>query len=345
MNASTRRRLAPAALLLLALGLPTGMVRAHGPDPVLSDNLYAQDQRLEFRWRSGAEPPTAIKTAIKDAAADIAATKASRAATFAYDSAGSSLIGYGPGATCGVNGIACFTRSAPDSFTMWLREHGRVFDWGTLRWCQMSSDPANGCYDVETIALDEFGHVEVLGHHVNYGDDRDYLDAVVQTYSRTKPKSGWDEHDLGRCDVATLQRQYDVPTSSTRISTCLDIDTTASIAASTSATLFGGTVRFTATLKVASTDGYGRLKGNALSGRTVKLQRRAPGSTTWTSLATMTPASTAGTYTGSATITADAEFRAVYTATSTEGLNSDGSPVVTVSLAACAGAPCLRPGR
>ena len=277
------------ALIAVSL-LPIAAAQAHGPDPVLSDNLYAQDQVLEFRWRSGAEPPAAIKTAIKDAAADITASRGSRAATFVYDAGGASPIGYGPGATCGVNGIACFTRSAPNTFTMWLREHGRVFDWGTLKWCQMYTSAPNGCYDVETIALDEFGHIEVLGHHVNYSDDRDYLDAVVQTYSRTKPKTGWDEHTLGRCDVATLQREYDVPSSSTKVSTCLDLDTTASITASTSATIYGGIVKFTAVLKIAAVDSYGRLKGNALSGRSVKLQRRAPGTTTWTTVATMTAA-------------------------------------------------------
>ena len=331
-----------ALLAALAFGASTASAAlAHGPDPVLSSSLFGQDQLVAFRWRSGAEPPSAIKTAIRDAAADVTASRASRAATFAYDTSGTSLIGYGPGATCGVNGIACFTRSAPDSFTMWLREQGRVFDWGTLKWCQMYSSPPNGCYDVETIALDEFGHVEVLGHHVNYADDRDYLDAVVQTYSRTRPKDGWDQHLLGRCDVATLQRRYDVPTSSTRISTCLDLDTTLTIAASASATIYGGTVKFTASLKVAAVDAYERLKGNALSGRTVRLQRRPPGSTTWTTIATMTAGSTAGTYTASTTITADAEFRALFSATSSEGLNSDGSPTVTVTLEACGGAPCL----
>ena len=65
----------------------------------------------------------------------------------------------------------------------------------------LSSAP-NGCYDAETIALDEFGHVEGLNHHGNYANDSDYLDAVVQTYSRTKPSSGWNMHVFGRCDVA-----------------------------------------------------------------------------------------------------------------------------------------------
>ena len=108
---------------------------------------------------------------------------------------------------------------------MWLREQGHVFDWGTLKWCQMYATPPNGCYDAETIALDEFGHIEILGHHDNYDDDRDYLDAVVQTFSRTKPRAGYDMHVLGRCDVATLQREYDVVDSIAKYSTCLDIDT------------------------------------------------------------------------------------------------------------------------
>ena len=58
--------------------------------------------------------------------------------------------------------------TSPTSFTMWFREQGHVFDWGTLKWCQAYTTPPNGCYDAENIALDEFGHVEGLGHHDNY---------------------------------------------------------------------------------------------------------------------------------------------------------------------------------
>ena len=43
-----------------------------------------------------------------------------------------------------------------------------LLDWGTLKWCQAYASPPNGCYDAETIALDEFGHVEGLNHHVNF---------------------------------------------------------------------------------------------------------------------------------------------------------------------------------
>ena len=100
---------------------------------------------------------------------------------------------------------------------MWLREQGHVFDWGTLKWCQAYTTAPNGCYDAETIALDEFGHVEGLNHHVNYSSDSDYDDAVVQTFSRTKPAAGWNRHTFGRCDVATLQVKYDVTSSTAEV--------------------------------------------------------------------------------------------------------------------------------
>ena len=119
-------------------------------------------------------------------------------------------------------------RNPPAKFGVWFRENGHRFDWGTLRWCELSGGP-DGCYQVRNVMLDELGHVLVLDHHENFGDDRDYDDAVVQTYSRTKPKAGWNAHAFGRCDVATLQQQYDVPSSTAAYSTCLDVPTELSI--------------------------------------------------------------------------------------------------------------------
>lgn len=325
------------ALVLLA-GLAATTV-GHGPDPVLAGPLFAQNQALLFDWRSGAAPPAAIKTAIKAAAADATATRASKAATFAYDANGTNPIGYGVGATCGPNGIACFTRDAPDGFTMWFREQGHAFDWGTLKWCQSYASPPNGCFDAETIALDEFGHVEILNHHVNYADERDFEDAVVQTVSRAKPQAGWNTHRFGTCDVATLQREYDVPTTTAKYSTCLDLSTTLTIAASPVAVAYGGTASLTATLKVADVAAYERLRGNPVSGRTVSLQRRVLGTTTWIAVGTMAVGSS-GTYSLAVKLQSATEFRAIFKTPTDEGLNADTSPAVTVAVAGCSTPPC-----
>jgi len=324
---------------LVAVFGSSGLALAHGPDPFLSGAPFGQNQDLRFRWRSGAEPAATIKSAIRAAASDATATRASKAATFVYDAAGGSQIGYGVGAPCGVNGIACFTRDAPNGFTIWLREQGHVFDWGSLKWCQTYAAPPNGCYDAETISLDEFGHVEGLGHHVNYSGDSDYLDSVVQTYSRTKPNAGWNMHTFGRCDSATLQLRYDMTSASAKYSTCLDLATVLTVTASATTIVVGGSTTLTATLKVVDLDPYLLLGGNPVAGRTVTLQHRAPGASTWTSVGTMTGGSTTGTYVLTHRPGNTTEYRAVFNTPSNEGINGDSSPVVKVTVAACSASP------
>jgi hypothetical protein len=335
--------MAAAGTLALLLTALIGTATAHAPDPILASGAFGQNQVLAYRWRAGAEPASVIKTAINAATADANASRASKAATFTYSSTGANPIGYGPGATCGVNGLACFTRDVPNGFTIWLREQGHVFDWGTLKWCQAYSTAPNGCYDAENITLDELGHVEGLNHHVNYADDSDYLDAVVQTYSRTKPSAGWNAHAFGRCDVATLQMLYDTLNTSASYSTCLDLTTVLSLAVSPGSIVAGATANLTATLRVYDADAYRMLGGDLLSGRTVTLQRRAPGGTTWTSIGTMPAGSAAGTYVLGQRPGTDTEYRAVFATPSTEGINGDTSPTVLVTVNGCTGAFVLGP--
>ena len=333
MTRPLARSLIIAVLAVTAAGAVAGSALAHVPDPVLG-KPFTQDQVLKFGWRSGAEPIASVAAAIKAAAADATTTRGSRAATFAYAAAGPNLIGYGSGATCGVNGLACFSRDAPNSFTMWLREQGHVFDWGTLKWCQTYKVAPTGCYDVETISLDEFGHVEGLDHHVNLIDGSDYEDAVVQTYSRTKPKVGWNAHGFGVCDVATLQLVYDVTSWAAKYSTCNLLDTTLTVLAPPTAA-YGSATTVTATLKVSPAASYQRLGGNPLSGRIVTLQARAPGTTTWLSTGAMASGAASGTYVKTLTLTADIQLRAVYLAPTDEGLTGSTSTSATIDVGAC----------
>jgi hypothetical protein len=335
------RRPVIAATVVAALLTSPVMALGHSPDPIVGGALWSQDQDVLFGWRAGSISPPRMREAILAAAVDSNDSRGSRAAVFRPHSEGASRIGYGVDATCGINGIACFDRSgAPDSFVMWFREQGHVFDWGTLKWCQMYDSPPNGCYDAENVAIDEFGHVEILGHHDNYADDADYLDAVVQTFSRTKPKAGWNEHDYGRCDVATLQLRYDVPGWTAKYSTCLSLQTSLGLVPSATSIPHGTSVTFTATLKVGPSDAYLKLKSNPISGRSVVLQRRPVGGTSWTAIATMAQSSTAGVYRWTVAPATSYEWRVVFSKPPGEGLQASISPIVTVSVPSCPRPPC-----
>lgn len=336
-----RPRLLVVPFVLGLLFSGGGPVRGHSPDPLVGGTLWAQDQRVEYRWRSGQVPPSWMQAAIKAGAGDSNESRRSRSAYLAYDTAGRSTVAYDEPTGCGPTGAACFSRAgAPGYFTMAFRRQGYLFDWGALRWCQAYTSWPDGCYDAENVALDEFGHAQILGHHVNYSSLSDYRDSVVQALSRAKPRSGYNAHAFARCDVATLQRSYDVTSTSSLISTCLSLDTTLSLSPSTSYVAYRGLVTFRATLHAASRSSYGRLSGNALSGRDVLLQRRPVGTTTWSTVGAMTASSTAGGYALSLNLGTTAEWRALFSDPRDEGLQGSASGADRVTVARCYGAGC-----
>jgi hypothetical protein len=328
------RAIAAAAVAAVLSNAATVPVDAHDPDPTFSGGPMTPSSVLEWRWATSGIPTT-MKGAIKAAAADANATRASKAPTFDHTAGVSSKIHYGTSVPCGVNGLACMRRSTPDWFGVWLRENGHRFDWGTLRWCEMTGSPT-GCYQAETITLDELGHVLGLNHHVNYGDDRDYGDAVVQTYSHTKPRTGWNADGFARCDVASLQQMYDVLSSKTLYSTCLSVPTTLSMTASSSWVTAGSPVTFTAHL---GTNGTGKLSNNKVTDRMVVLQQHL--STGWSDLVTMSGVS-AGTYRATVGIRSDGDYRARFRKPSNEGLKASLSSVIAVSITgACRSGGCV----
>ena len=315
-------------------GTPT---LAHGPDPLLGTTPWNQDQIVGYQWASWGVPPSWMATAIDAGAADVGDSRNSRAATFTRVSSAASKIAYGGPVPCSSYGIACMNRTGvPDHFDgMWFRPHGWKFDWGTLLWCQGLASPVNGCYDVENVALDEFGHIEMLGHHVNLADESDFLDSVVQYAARSRAKAGWNEHVFGRCDVARLQLEYDVRSSSDKVSTCLAIATSLSIVAGATTIRPGNAVRITGNLKVAATTSAKSLSGNPLSNRSITLQRRLPGVTTWSSIGTLSANSTAGSYGLTITPTDTYDYRLVFSSPSNEGLLGSSSTAVRITVSDC----------
>jgi hypothetical protein len=324
--------------LLLSVGPVLGPVAlAHGPDPTVGGKLWAANQAVAYQWRVGQVPPDWMASAIDAAAADATGSRASKAASFSRAASGKSTIAYGEPTGCSPAGIACFSRAnAPTSFSMWFRANGFAFDWGKLRWCQGPGGFTDGCFDAETIALDEFGHVEILDHHLNLGDESDYGDAVVQATSRARPQTGWNAHAFARCDVARLQLEYGLADASTPVSTCLSAGTTTGLAASSTFVTLGSTVAVSARLQVASSSTYRALSGAPLSRRVVNVQRRDPVTGAWSTVTQLTSSpGTDGLYTGSITPLATADWRAAFTASSAEGLTGSVSPTVRISISTC----------
>lgn len=337
MNRVMLRGPLTATAIVIAAVLP-GPVLGHGPDPGLG-GTWSANQTLPWTWAAGQVPPSWLQAAFERATSDSNVTRASRAGVFARQSGAPSTVAYGEPTGCSSAGIACFSRTLPVSFRIWFRANGYRFDWGTLRWCQGPSGFVDGCFDVENVALDELGHVEGLGHHQNYGDDRDYLDAVVQSVSRSKPAAGWNAHAYGRCDVARLQLLYDRPTTWDPFSTCLSIGSVTTLSPSSTAALLGTDVLMSATVRTATSSSLGALSGDPVSGRTVVLERRFPGAPSWSAVATMAPGEASGTYSATVTIHGTYEWRATLPKPTGEGLNGSASAWVRVSMIPCSVCP------
>lgn len=332
------RSIAAVGVVVALMGQASAAT-AHGPDPLLGTTPWAQNQVVEYEWKSGQEPPPWASSNIDLGAADSGATRASKAALFKRVESALSEVAYGGAHPCPSYGIACMNRSGvPDSFGMWFRPHGTALDWGTLRWCQAQSAPTNGCYDIRRVSLDEFGHVEMLNHHVNYADESDYLDAIVQYAGRSRPKDGWNAHVYGRCDVARLQLEYELLDSGDPVSTCLSLPTTLTIAADPASIVPGATTKVTGELEVTVATAAKRLSGDPLSRRTITLQKRDLGSTAWVVIATMTSVTgSAGSYASTIKPTVSADYRLAYDASPYEGLKDATSVTlrITVGIGPC----------
>jgi hypothetical protein len=337
MTSNKRRRATASVVLTLASAqhATSAPAPAPGPDPQLRTTAWAQDQVVPYTWASGQVPPAWLATAIDQGAADSNASRGSRAATYTRQSSAPSKIAYGGSVPCSSYGIACMNRTGvPDSFAgMWFRPHGAVLDWGTLRWCQAQVTPLNGCYDARRVALDEFGHIEMLGHHENYADESDYTDAIVQFAGRQKPTEGWDYHVYGRCDVARLQLEYELLTASTPVSTCLSLSTALTIGTTSAYVAPGASTKITGDLEIAVSTAAKRMSGDPLSSRSIKVQRREPGGTTWATVGTMTGVTgSAGSYQLSITPPSSGDYRLWFDAPTTEGLKDATSGVLTITV-------------
>jgi len=320
-----------AALCALTMA---GEATATAPTPA-SGSVWSQNQRVSFRWHEGDEPPAWMRGAVNAAASDSNDSRDSKAAVLSQSDSGSSWIAY-TGDIPTTWAIGYTVRYIPNFFTMRLRPQGYPLDWGTLRWCQFYDSPPTGCYDAEMIALHELGHAQTLDHP----DDADvdnWTDTIMHWAPKTKAKAGWNQHEFGRCDVARLQIRYEPLTSATPISTCLDLATNLSLSASTSSTYAGAAVSLTARLKVDDAAIWPLLASEPLAARGVTLQRRVPGSGSWSNVGGMATLDDNGRYSKTLNVSDTFEYRAVFSAPSNEGLEGSASQIVRITVSSGGG--------
>jgi hypothetical protein len=119
------KRLSARALILAALlALPLQAASASSITPI-SKLDWEQNQRLEFRWRDDAVPPTWMRSAVLAAASDSNASRDAKAAVLAYDGAGNSWFAY-TADIADPAALAYASRRVPDLFRIWLRPQGYV---------------------------------------------------------------------------------------------------------------------------------------------------------------------------------------------------------------------------
>lgn len=332
---TTITRIAAALVLVLAVAPPAGA----GSTTPISKLDWEQNQLLLFRWRDDAPPPAWMRRAVLDAAQGANDTRRAKGAVLDHHGDGSSWVAYTE-AIDHPSAIAFASRRVPNLFKIWLRPQGYPFDWGRLRWCQFYETAPDGCIDAQMVSLHEFGHVHGLGHIEDAADPGDWLDSIMHTVSRSKPKKGWNAHAFGECDIAALQIRYELLDPSTRVSDCLSLPTTLTLGSSTSWIESGSSVSFSATLRIADDAGYARLASDPLSGRQVLLQRRTPGGSSWTTHAQMPAASGAGAYRLSVTPGATYEWRALLSQPD-EGLRGDASVILKVTVGTSCSPYCV----
>ena len=93
------RSIAVVGIVVALIGQASA-VTAHGPDPLLGTTPWAQNQVVEYEWKSGQEPPSWASSNIDLGAADSGATRASKAALFKRVESALSQVAYGGAHPC-----------------------------------------------------------------------------------------------------------------------------------------------------------------------------------------------------------------------------------------------------
>jgi hypothetical protein len=351
-----------AALVLLAVA--AGSVLAGEPDPGHTDQFQHDpgDARLVLDWHfAGAYPAwfkTAVETELETHWRD-AATNNSNVPRFdnGGDNSGGGAIVYTPAASSPCTGsttwLGCNPAGGIRGFTIYVRQVPSA-SAPTWLWYHRDSTcqdvyPGDGfatsvCFSVLRVTAHEATHLTLLRPHYDTGDDGETF-----MQSRTPTPNGspanWNRKSFLPCDEAAAQLEYGLLDPAGGYADCFattpgdgakGLNSALSLASATSITRCWNTSA-TASGRLALGDdaAYEDLRGTPLAGRSIRIDRRPIGDTTWTNgIAAATATAAAGANWSKAITTSSAgtyAYRATFVSPATEdAVNTSASVTWTI---------------
>ena len=224
---------------------------AHGPDPFLAGGPFGQNEQLEFRWRDGRNRSPRSRRD-QGGGGGRHETRASKAPTFVYGVARIDRL-RGRRYVWGQRHRLLHPRAPPTASRCGFASRATSSTGARSSGARRMKDRRTGATTPRPSPS--------TSSAMSTGSGTTTTATTTSTTSTrsSRPLADQAERRLeharfGRCDTATLQVMYDMPTTAAKFSTCLDLSTVLTIAASPTPIMIGGATTLTATLKVVDAD-------------------------------------------------------------------------------------------
>ena len=288
-----------AVLATAGLAAPAAAV-AHAPTTGASRGTFPDvpDQVVPYRWAS-ATYPSWLTAAASAALAAYRDDNNSRGPRPVLAASAGAIVGYTGAITSPCSSVQnlqwlqCASNGGTASFRIHVRDFERA-PYGDWRWWDRTGTclaptgaRVSGCWLIGRAMIHEAGHaIPGFGH-----DGQGETETVMRSTSPQVGAAGGARTTYERCDEAALQLLWDLADLAGPYADCLDhvggagttgLRTALSIGSSGYRGCTGSAATVGGRLATATDSRYGKLSGNPLAGRLVRLDRKLRSATTWT---------------------------------------------------------------
>ncbi len=300
-----------AVVLVIVTG---GTALAHAP--ISGQKAYADYLDLPYRFATGT--PTWVSSTVRtvfETDYPDANYNNTRMPQFVYSTSAAAHVWFVADSTSPCSGsdtwLMCADNDwdgdgnrAEQDWRIYVRdvENAPVYFSGTrAAWLQQTGACPSGrlCFDARRAFIHEILHVTLSAPHNEQGQAYSVMSAATPN----SPKSGWNIHHIQPCDEAAAQLLYDLSYTGGQYSDCFDhlanavsqgLDSNLTVGASGYGDCLGTGVTASGRLEITNYSSYKLLAANPLTNRSISIDRRLKGSTTWTTITTAVASSASG---------------------------------------------------